>query len=164
MPLVAFDSLPDTARVWVFGSARALDGREEATLLERVDRYLAQWRAHGAPLTVGRTWTEHRFLCIAVDTRDAAASGCSIDALYGELQAVERTLGVALVGGGRLYWRDPDGTVCSAERGAFDAGGAGVGSDTPVFDPTVTVLGAWRERFELPARSSWHAALILAER
>ena len=50
MPLVLFDSLPDDARVWVFGSAKPLEAQDERTLLKDVDDYLAGWKAHGHPL------------------------------------------------------------------------------------------------------------------
>jgi hypothetical protein len=32
-----------------------------------------------------------------------------------------------------------------------------VRGDTPVFDPAIETLGAWRHDFERPAGTSWHA-------
>ncbi|MDF2776045.1 MAG: hypothetical protein K0S86_5546, partial [Geminicoccaceae bacterium] len=32
--------------------------------------------------------------------------------------------------------------------------------DTPVFDTALTTAAEWRERFERPARESWHAELL----
>jgi len=51
MPIVPFETLPDASRVWVFGSGRALSGADADRLLGEVDRFLAQWKAHGVPLT-----------------------------------------------------------------------------------------------------------------
>lgn len=165
MPIVSFDSLPDDARVWVFGADRPLDAAAARRLLAVVDSYLAQWAAHGTPLTSARDWRDDRFLTIAVDQRAAGASGCSIDALFHQLQALERELGVSLVGGGRVFYRDSTGRVQSTDRSTFtDLAAEGtVTAETRVFDPTVTTAGAWRAAFERRAADSWHAQLIPAE-
>lgn len=164
MPIVPFDSLPDDARAWVFGADRPLDAAGTARLLGVVDAWLAQWAAHGTPLTSARDWRDGRFLSIAVDQRAAGASGCSIDALFHQLQLLERELGIAIVGGGRIFYRDPSGRVQSTDRATFTdlAERGAVTAETPVFDPTVTTLGAWRAGFERRAVESWHAQLLPA--
>lgn len=162
MPLVPFSSLPDSSRVWVFGSAKPLDEAAARTLLETVDTYLAGWRAHGEPLTSGRDWREDRFLTIAVDPRESAASGCSLDALYRMFKQIEPVLGGSLLDGGRVYYRDAEGMVHATDRPGFAAlarSGA-AGPETSVFDLAITNLGEWRERFEAPAARSWHGALL----
>lgn len=162
MPILPFDSLPDAARVWVFGSERALDDTEAARLLAEVDRFLAQWHAHGRPLAAGRDWCHDRFLTIAVDERAAGASGCSIDGLYRTLRALETQFGTGLLGGGLLFYCDGDGAVVGAGRDEFvaRANSGDIGRDTIVFDLTVDTLGAWRERFEAPVHAGWHARLM----
>ena len=109
MPLLSFDALPDTSRVWVFGSERALDDNESARLLAEVDRFLVHWQAHGHPLSCGRDWRDDRFLTIAVDQSTAGASGCSIDGLYRALRALESAFDTRLLGGGTLFHRDASG-------------------------------------------------------
>ncbi len=162
MPLVPFDSLPDDARVWVFGSDEALAPSHADRLLGVVDAYLATWAAHGAPLHSARDWRESRFLTIAVDQRQAGASGCSIDGLFRSLRSLESEIGTSLVAGGRVFYRDGTGSTVSLARSDFSKLGASgnVGQGTRVFDLTVTTLGEWRERFETPASESWHAALL----
>lgn len=162
MPLVAFDTLPADARVWVFAASRPLDATEASALLAPVDAYLATWKAHGAPLTVARDLREHRFLVIGVDQRTAGASGCSIDALYRTLQQVEGVLGTALVAGGRVFWRARDGAVHGGTRAEFSA--AAVRGDvtpaTPVFDTNVSTVAALDGTFERAAADSWHRQLL----
>src|SRR3712207_941960 len=111
MPRVPFDQLPDSARVWVFASERTLTGDDAERLLGEVDRYLAQWAAHGQPLLAARDWVNDRFLAIAVDQRQANASGCSIDGLFRSLQRLGSELGTNLVGGGRVHFRDDAGAI-----------------------------------------------------
>ena len=162
MPSVPFETLPASARVWVFACDQPLAGEQAELLLGTVDEYLNEWRAHGQPLTCARAWRDGRFLAIGVDQTDAYASGCSIDGLFRTLQQLQRQLGASLVGGGRVYYRDETGAVRSVARDAFAqlAESGAVTGATRVFDPTVATAGEWAERFETDAAASWHAALI----
>ena len=79
MPKVEFESLPDSARVWVFGAESPVVGNASNDLLAAVDQHLSSWRAHGVPLVCARDWYENQFLAVAVDEAATGASGCSID-------------------------------------------------------------------------------------
>lgn len=162
MPQVSFDSLPDDARVWVFGAANELTAPASDRLLAAVDEFLAQWNAHGSPLRCGREWRDERFLGIGVDQSTAGASGCSIDGLFRTLARLEPELGTSLLGGGRVYYRGADGRVNATTRKAFGelAREGQIGPETPTFDTSVTTASAWRQEFERPVRESWHAQLI----
>lgn len=164
MPLVAFSSLPEDARVWIFGSAEELPPADAATLLESVDEYLEDWRAHGSPLTVARAWRDNRFLAIGVDQNEENASGCSLDALFRVLQALEKQLGVSLLGNSRVYFRAIDGSIQASDRAGFSAQAekGSLGGDTRVFDLSVNTVREWKERFETTAANSWHRALLPA--
>jgi hypothetical protein len=162
MPLVSFAALPDEARAWVFSAAAPVNGAAADVLLQHVDAHLSQWRAHGMPLVCARDWRDDRFLAVGVDEAASNASGCSIDALFHALRALESQLGTSLVGNGAVYWRDADGAVVMADRPSFRAAAAAgaVRSDSMVFDPTIVTVGAWRREFEKPAGASWHARLL----
>ena len=162
MPIVSFESLPDASRVWVFGSDRPLSGGDADRLLAEVDRFLGQWKAHGAPLTCARDWRNERLLTIGVDSTQENASGCSIDGLFRVLQAMERPLGARLVGGGRVFYRDADGRVQCVSREELTALAASgvITDDTIVFDTGLTTMGAWRARFQAPARATWVKPLL----
>ena len=162
MPVAPIEKLPDNSRAWVFGADRTLDEQQSQQLLRDVDRFLPTWTAHGSPLTVGRDWRYGRFLTIAVDQSTAGASGCSIDGLFRTLKSLEPTLGASLVTSGLVFFRDDSGVIQSVDRDKFSELGAKgkIHPQTPAFDPTVTSLGEWRARFELPVRDSWHAKLF----
>jgi hypothetical protein len=166
MPLVPFSALPDASRVWIFGSDPALSRDSAARLLADVDDYLAQWKAHGVPLTCARDWSHDRFLTIGVDTTQESASGCSIDGLFRRLQGLERVLDARLLAGGRVFYRGDDGRVRAASREEFGsiAASGEASADTPVFDTTVTTAGDRRARFETTAGASWVGRLLVAPR
>lgn len=162
MPVVPFETLPDSARVWVFGSDKPLSDEGTKALLEGVDHHLANWKAHGEPLTVSREWRDGRFLVVAVDQTTTGATGCSIDGLFRVLQQLERKVGASLVRGGRVFYRDDHGAVQSVSRAEVPAlAGRGVlTKDTVVFDTSLTDLGTWRACFERRAKDSWVNELL----
>ena len=161
MPLVPFESLPPSARIWVFGSDVPVTGAPADTLLSEVDQYLATWKAHGFPLKAARDWRDNRFLIIGIDPTAEQASGCSIDGLFRQLQQVQRSIGAQLVGGGRVYYRDATGATQSTTRDDFRAlkEKGTVGPRTPVFDTSLTRLDDWQSKFERPLAESWAATL-----
>lgn len=162
MPVVSFASLPDSARCWVFVADSSLSAATATPLLDAVDRHLAGWAAHGVPLVCARDWVDDRFLVIGVDEAATGASGCSIDALFRVIGAVQGRLGVDLLASGRVAWRAQDGQLVVTERDDFEAlalQGA-VRPDSPIVDTLVATVGDWRHRRELPAAASWAAALL----
>lgn len=158
MPRIPFDRLPDSSRVWIFGSSRPMTPDEEARFLDGVDAFLDQWTAHGAPLTVGRDWREGRFLHVGLDETSVPPSGCSIDAMVNTLKGIERELDVVLVDNAPVWYRDGD-TVARVSRAEFRelATSGDVGPGTRVFDNTVTRLSQVRGgEWERPAKDGWH--------
>ncbi len=152
MPIVAFDSLPDSARVWVFASDRPLAGAGADELLAAVDEFLATWSAHGVPLRCARAWRDDRFLAVGVDVTAEQASGCSIDGLFRRLQHLERQLGSRLVGGGRVFYRTSSGIETAPQADFVDRVKRGdVARQTTVFDTSLTAAADWRLSFEKPA-------------
>jgi len=157
--IVPFETLPDSARIWVFASQTELVGAPVDTLLAAVDDFLATWKAHGAPLRAAREWRDNRFLAVGVDVTAEAASGCSIDGLFRTLQTLQREIGAQLVGGGRVFYRSRGGHVEAATRDDFSARAkrGEITPATPVFDTGLTDAAAWRTRFEAPAGVAWTA-------
>lgn len=159
MPQVAFDELPEDARVWIFSAERKLTDTERARLLAEVDAFIDQWGAHAVPLTAGRDLVYDRFLFIAVDQRAAGPSGCSVDALVRQMKTLQDEIGVELVNHAPVLFRQ-GGEIARVGREEFaELAQAGeVGPDTTVFDNTLTSLGDVRAgRWEVPASNAWHA-------
>ena len=164
MPLTTFSSLPSQSRVWVFACDRNLSDHEALPLLAEADAYLAQWKAHGAPLRCAREWVHHRFLVVGIDPTAEQASGCSIDQLFRSLREIGQLAGTPLVGGGRVFYRDAGGDAQAVSRAEFSALAAkgDVTADTIVFDTTIILADDWRQRFERKAGDAWTAELLPA--
>lgn len=160
---VPLTSLPDSARVWVYGTDRALTREEREALLDDLRAFVDIWTAHGAALRAGVEWVEDRFAVVAVDEASAPASGCSIDAMSRRLAALEARLGCSLLDSTRVFYRTESGGIESCARAEFRtrAEAGAIGEATPVFDPTINTLAALRAgKLERPVAHSWHRRLL----
>lgn len=160
MSATDFARLPDDARLWVFAASRPLSAGESAALLERVNHFVSGWLAHGRPVVGAAELRHDRFLLVAADERATGVSGCSIDSLFHTLGGVEAEMGLTLRDAAAVLFRDASGEVRGATRPEFRelARGGAVDAETPVFDNTVSTVGALRAgEWERPLRESWHA-------
>ena len=165
MPRIDFSELPDHGRLWVFPARRELDSEAEASTLRVVDDFLEGWAAHGAPLRSGRELVEGRFLLVGVDVDAEAPSGCSIDALVRRLRELGDAIDAGFIDHAPIWYRD-DAAIKSVSRSEFRtlSESGEVTADTPVFDTSLTTVGALREgRLERPARDSWHGRVYFGE-
>ena len=159
MSRIDFAELPDHARLWVFPADRELSPQESEALLATVDGSLAAWNAHGSPVRWGRELRYGQVLLIGVDETHTALSGCSIDSATREIGTLESRLGVALLDHGRVFYRDAE-ALRWAPRPEFKqlAEAGRVTADTVVLDNVIATVGELRAgRWEVPARSTWHA-------
>ena len=159
MPRVDFDQLPDDARIWIFPVERPLSESEQAQLLAVVDRFIDQWGAHAVPLAAGREMRYNRFLFVAVDQRQAGPSGCSIDALFRQMDTLEQQMGVALADHAPVLFRQGS-AIERVPRDEFArlAATGSIDLETTVFDNTLTSVGDVRAgRWETRLANAWHA-------
>jgi hypothetical protein len=160
MPGLPFISMPDDARVWVFGTSQPVHGTSTDRLLDVVDGFIRSWVAHGAPVVGASDWRYDHFLIIAADERATGVSGCSIDSLYRTLRTAEHELGVTLLDSSPVWFRDAGGVIRCAGRPHFRelVAREEVGDATIVFDNTVGTVGGLRAgEWERPFAESWHA-------
>ena len=157
MTRTALENLEDDAYVWIFGVSPAVTGRSAASLLQRVDAFLDEWTAHGAPVLAASEFRDGSFLIIAAAPQ-SERSGCSIDRMFGTLQSLERDLGVKILDPNRVFFRHGDGRVDAITRAEFRERGD---LHTTVFDTTVERLGDVRSgAWERKAEESWHKDLL----
>jgi len=166
MSRIPFSELPDSARLWIFPSDRPLAPEEAGALEETVREGLAEWAAHGSPVTWGYELVDMQFLLIGVDERTTALSGCSIDGAVRHMRSLEGRLGITLLDSDRIFFRE-GATLRVEPRAVFrDRVQRGaITAETPVLDPVLSRVEDWRQgRFERPFSESWHARAFPANR
>lgn len=158
MSRIAFEALPDSARLWIFAADRALTSPEREALGSSVEMGLAEWNAHGSPVTWAYRLEREQFLLIGVDESTTALSGCSIDGAIRQIRALEERLGLSLLDNARVFYREGDsirGVARSEFRALAEAGR--VDANTVVFNNVIGTLGDLRAGlWEVPAHRSWH--------
>ncbi|MEM7415574.1 MAG: hypothetical protein AAF389_08785 [Gemmatimonadota bacterium] len=156
MPRVDFAELPEHGRLWVFPLSAPLPEASAADVMGAVDTFLDGWVAHGVPLRSARTLVDDHFLLVGVDVDVELPSGCSIDALTGQLRSIGQRLGLSIVDHAPVWYRDASGIHC-VPRLTFKqlAADGAVDGETTVFDTSLTRVGD-AGALAVPASESWH--------
>lgn len=162
----AFATFPDAARVWIHAADAPLSEQTQVALLDHLSDFFDRWTSHEQPVEGAATVLDDRFLVVAaVRTDEGEISGCGIDDLAHAIDDVASALDIGWVPALHVLYRAPDGSVAAVPRPTFQQRGrdGSVTPETPVFDPSLTSLGALRRgEFERPAHESWHAQLLAA--
>ncbi len=90
--LIPFDTLPATARIWIYQSTRKFSVEEVTMISQSATLFCEQWVAHGQPLKTSFKIERDHFLVLAVDEASADASGCSIDGSVRMLKEIQNQL------------------------------------------------------------------------
>ena len=163
MFLRAFESLPDTARLWIYGFKDPLAADDRSMVDERLASFMKSWHSHNADVTGAYVILEDRFVVLS-GTSQNGLSGCSIDSSVENFKYLRDQHGLDALDRGLVHYRDNDGNIVALDRGAFrnEVAEGRCGSDTPVFDLTIQTLGDLRSgRFEIPLSGAWHATAFL---
>ena len=160
MSVVKFSEMPDTARVWIYGSARALSEAEAVLLGDHLAHFIEQWTAHKRELAVAWELRHRQFVFIAVDERMMGASGCSIDSMVRNLSDLGQKMKTDMAGTHlKVFFRAQDGEIQCVDRTEFKqlVRNEQMNEQTIVFDNTVQTVGEIRAgKWEVPFKNSWH--------
>lgn len=148
--------MPAHARLWVYKTPRDLGQAEQKLVRERGAVFTAGWAAHGAALDACVDVLHDRFVVIAVDEQQAAASGCSIDKSVGFIKDLEHDLNLMLTDRMFVVYEMEGHTrsVRLQELPVLIKEGS-ITPDTMVFDDLVSTVGELQERFRVPLRATW---------
>ena len=155
--LVAFKSLPETSRIWIYQCNRSFSQVELEELKVHLNGFIQDWTAHGSSLQAGYEIKYKRFIIIALDQSQTMASGCSIDASVRFIQEIEKKYAVELLDKMNVSYKQGE---FIAYKSLVDfkkmAKQKAVSKSTIVFNNLVTNKGEYMEHWEVPASESWH--------
>ena len=159
--LVNFDTLPETARIWIYQCNRSFSDSELEEISKKTSVFLEEWAAHGADLQAGFEIKYKRFIVIALDQKINAATGCSIDASVKFIQDLETTYKVDLMDKMNVSYKQGDyvayKTLTGFKKMAKDKA---VSKNTIVFNNLVNSKAEYLEFWEVPASESWHSRFV----
>ena len=159
--LVPFQSLPNTARIWVYQCSRTFTEDELTEVKSLLGAFLTQWTAHGADLKAGYELPYGRFIVIGLDQSVNSASGCSIDASVHFIQDLERKFQVQLLDKMNVSYKQGEYIAYKPLKDFKKmAKERAVSKNTIVFNNLVASKQEFLENWEVPASDSWHARFM----
>ena len=159
--LVAFNSLPETSRIWIYQANRSFTDSEVIELEDALRSFIEAWTAHGQDLRASFEIRYKRFIILALDQSHAAASGCSIDASVHFIQALEAKYDVDLLDKMNVTFRQGDyiayKPLSDFKKMAKDRA---ISANTVVFNNLVTNISEYQDHWEVSAKDSWHGRFL----
>ena len=158
---MTIQQMPPDARVWVYQSNRLLSDAEVSTITKAGADFIASWSAHGAALKASFDVLYNRFIVIAVDEKQALASGCSIDKSVRFVKELEQQFNLNLFDRMQVAYRKDDKiAACSLNEFEKLAAAHQVDENTIVFNNMVTTKAAFEKEWEVPVKESWQKRVL----
>ncbi len=158
---VSFNELPDTARLWIYQADREFTDIEKAALETRLLHLCQSWAAHGTPLKSSFQLAYNHFILLAVDERDAGASGCSIDGTVRLLKDIQQQLGLDFFNRQLIAFLDQNSVILYPThqlKTLFAA--ATLTGDSVTFNNAITTKGEWVKQWKEAVKDSWLARYL----
>jgi hypothetical protein len=153
--------MPPDARVWVYQSNKTLTGAELKAIREEGEQFIAGWSAHGAALRAAFEILHDRFVVIAVDEKQALASGCSIDKSVHFIKNLEQKFNLNFFDRMQVAYRNGSGILaCSLSEFEKLAEQNQVDENTIVFNNMVSNKTAFEKEWEVPLKQSWQSRVL----
>lgn len=149
---------PVDSHLRVFHSPRPLTPDEQTHVREKLDTFIKSWNAETRPVTGAYEIVHDQFVVIAADETMVPLTGCAKDSMVRTVRNLSAVLGIDLVHGPPICFRDGD-RIRAVGRDEFAdlVKNGTVDADTTVFDNTIIAVGPYREgKWELPAKECWH--------
>lgn len=149
-----------SSRMWFYGLTQPLSEAQSEELVQLMDEFVSQWKAHGAQLAAAYQWINHQFLFIAVDEGQQQATGCSIDKSVHLLQEFGAKHSVDFFNRMLVHAQTGEGFISysTATLKAAIAEGL-VDENTPVMHTTAATLGEIGSGL-IPLKESWAARFL----
>ena len=156
--LKPFEELSEESNIWIYQSNRKFSDTEFSEIEINLKDFLETWSAHGKSLDCGYQLKYNRFIIIAVDPENQAATGCSIDVSVKFIQDLEAKYGVDLLDKMNVTFKNGEHI---AHKSLIDfkkmVKDKAVTENTIVFNNLVNNIEEYNESWETAAIDSWHS-------
>jgi hypothetical protein len=153
---VAFDSLKDTARVWVYQASRPLTEHQEDAISKVLFAFTEQWAAHNQPLLSSFKIFYRQFIVLAADESFTEASGCSIDTATRVFQQVDKEHQLGLFDRTQVAFSINNGVVVLSLQELSKKKEEGFwGSETLAFNNVIRTKDELSTNWIIPAQQTW---------
>ncbi|MDN3586326.1 ABC transporter ATPase [Pedobacter aquatilis] len=149
------------SRVWIYQSNRKFSAIEETEILQKLEVFTSQWKAHGNELMAKAEIRYGYFIILTVDESQAGVTGCSIDSSVRIIKDIEQTYNVDLFNRFNIAYK-LDGEVHVQGKEDFETlvNIKNVTPETIVFNNMVQNLQELETKWEVAFKDSWHAQVF----
>ena len=155
------NQMPADAKVWVYQSSKPLSEEQIVIITKLGNDFIDGWAAHGAALKASFDIIRKQFIVIAVDQKQAMASGCSIDKSVAFMKEIDQQFNLHLFDRLQVaYSNDKDITVCSLSEFEKLANTGIITADTLVFNNMISTKAEFDTQWEIPIKQSWHSRVL----
>jgi hypothetical protein len=151
------NSLPGSARTWIYQSSRNFTPQEVEQLKKDVGAFTEQWAAHKLQLAAWGDVILNRFVVLMVDESATGASGCSIDSSVRFIREQGNSLKVDFFNRFEVAWIDASGEVLSCNANVLYTKVADgiVNEETLFFNNLPTSKSDAMNSWVLPLKKHW---------
>ncbi|MFT7239584.1 MAG: hypothetical protein ACI93L_003685 [Cyclobacteriaceae bacterium] len=154
----AIANLQDHSRLWVYQSNRSFDANEREEINNLLATFVSQWAAHGSQLSAAYDLPYDQFIVLAVDERQAMASGCSIDSSVNLIRQIEVKYGLSLLDRSLVAFLDKEAlNIIPFNKSKANIENGLIKKDTIIFNNAVASVGEWKTNWKQQASDSWMA-------
>ena len=153
---IPFDQLPPHARLWIYQAGRPFTEAEQAEIKPLLERFSTEWSSHGKGLQASAELLYDRFLVLANNESETAASGCSIDASVNFVRELEQRYGVSFFDRTQLaFLQEGQVKLVSMSELKNKVAAGDIRKDSLYFDTLIHNYQELETAWPKPAGNSW---------
>lgn len=151
-----FDSLDNSARIWIYQANRKFTSTEQSTISEVLSAFTHTWVAHGSPLKTSFTVLHDQFIILAADENFHSASGCSIDSSVRVIRQLDEQFSLGLFERTNVaFWKKETIEIIPLNELGKALKEVRWDENTPVFNNSITSKGELKTEWIVPAAQTW---------
>ncbi len=155
--LVDFNSLPDSATIWIYQSNREFTKDEVKEIDLKIELFISNWKRHGDDLKASYQIKYNQFIILSVDEEHNEVSGCSIDESVYFFKQLEKLYQVELFNKLNTAFKDGDNiNIVSLADFKKYSNQKKINSKTIVFNNLINTKKEFETVWEVSADESWH--------
>ena len=159
---VPFDTLEDSARVWIYQANRIFSLNEALAIEVILNDFAEQWKSHGVPVKGAAYLFFGQFIILIADETATGVSGCSTDSSVRMIKDIEKQFGVNLFDRTTLAFVVEDKVqLLPMTQLQYAVDNGFISGNTSYFNNLVQTKEELESRWILPLKDSWIAARII---
>lgn len=158
---VAYTSLPDDAKVWIYPSSRKFYATEVEALNEKLKSFIDSWKAEDTNFKASYQFLYNRFIIFAADDNDTTLSNTDIDASVAFILKLQETYNIVLLDKMNVCFKQGE-FVQYKDLKDFKKllKNKAVTSKTIIFDNLLTTKHDFENFWEVSIEESWYQRFL----